>query len=204
MDVKARDHVVEHRQALEQADFLECAREPEPRALVRRQADEIDAIEDDSAGVRLIKPAHQVEQRRFAGPVRPDDREYDRRAERSAKCRAPPARRRTSCAALGAKESERRSARHASARGRRATVIGHSPWRRLAFAEGAARRIRIGLHDSARHEQHDERERQPVEDETKIAESAQQLGQEREQDRAPDRPDQRPHAADDHHGENRE
>jgi hypothetical protein len=43
---------------------------------VRRQADEIDAIKDHSPHVRLIDPAHQIQQCRFAGPVRTDDRGY--------------------------------------------------------------------------------------------------------------------------------
>ncbi len=61
-----------------------------------------------------------------------------------------------------------------------------------------------GLRNSAGHEQHDEGERRTVEDETKIAESAQELGQDGERNRAADRADQRAHAADDHHGKNGE
>ena len=55
MDVKARDHVVEHRQLLEQPDFLECARDTEPHPPVHRQADEVDAVEDHPARIRLIE-----------------------------------------------------------------------------------------------------------------------------------------------------
>src|SRR5271166_1374354 len=76
MNVKGGDDVVEHRQAPEQPNFLERARKTEPRALVRGQADEIDAVEDDAARIRLMEPAHQVEQRRLAGPVRADDRKH--------------------------------------------------------------------------------------------------------------------------------
>ena len=49
MDMKARDHVVEHRQVLEQPDLLEGAREAEPHALVRLPADEVDAVEARSS-----------------------------------------------------------------------------------------------------------------------------------------------------------
>ena len=67
-------------------------------------------------------------------------------------------------------------------------------------AEASLARIELrGLHQAARHEQHDERQRHAVDDEAQIADAAQQFGQQREQDRAPDRPDQRSHAADDHH-----
>jgi hypothetical protein len=38
-----------------------------------RQADEMDSVKDHPAPVWLIEAAHQVEQRRFAGPVRADD-----------------------------------------------------------------------------------------------------------------------------------
>src|ERR1700730_10778615 len=61
-----------------------------------------------------------------------------------------------------------------------------------------------GLRHAARHEQDDQRERRAIEDEAKVAESAQKLGQHGEQDRAADRPQQRRHPADDHHRENGE
>src|SRR5437660_1772422 len=76
MEMKGGDDIAEHRQAPEQPDLLERAREAEPRALVRRQADDIDTVEDDPARIRLIEPAHQIEQRRLAGSVRSDDRKH--------------------------------------------------------------------------------------------------------------------------------
>ena len=75
-DVKGGDDIVEHRHAAEQPDLLERAGKPETRALVRRQPDELDTIEAHLAGIGLIEPAHQVEQRRFAGPIRTDDRKH--------------------------------------------------------------------------------------------------------------------------------
>src|SRR5262249_42665106 len=74
MDMESGDDIAENRELLEKPYLLECSGEAEAYAFVRRHADEVDAVEDHSAGVRLIEPAHQVEQRRFARPVRPDDR----------------------------------------------------------------------------------------------------------------------------------
>jgi len=74
VEVKGGNHVVEDRQAPEQPDFLKRTRKPEPRAPVRRQSNEIDAVEDDTTRIRLMDPAHQVEQRRLAGAIGPDDR----------------------------------------------------------------------------------------------------------------------------------
>ena len=49
--------------------------------------DEIGAVERQRAGVGLIDAADQVEQRRLAGAVRPDDREDRRRPEPRTRCR---------------------------------------------------------------------------------------------------------------------
>src|SRR6516165_6194330 len=49
------------------------------------------------------------------------------------------------------------------------------------------------LRHAAGHEQDDQGERRAIEDEAKIAEAAQKLGQHGEQDRAANRPQQRPH-----------
>ena len=48
MDVKARDHVVEHAELLEQADLLEGSRDAEPHAPVRGHSREIARRLNDS------------------------------------------------------------------------------------------------------------------------------------------------------------
>ena len=73
MDVETRQNIVEHGQTVEQPYFLEGACQPEPHALVRGKPDQIGAAKTHSARVGLIVAAHQVEQRRFSGAVRPND-----------------------------------------------------------------------------------------------------------------------------------
>ena len=102
MDVKARDDVVEHRKLPEQPDLLERARDAEPHAAVRRQCRPRSVPPKiKRAGIRLIDPADQVEQRRLAGAVRPDDGEDRAGRDRRTKRREPRARRRSSCAGFG-------------------------------------------------------------------------------------------------------
>ncbi len=49
MDMESSHHVVEHGQLPEQPDLLERAREPESHAAVRRQADQVGAVEASSS-----------------------------------------------------------------------------------------------------------------------------------------------------------
>src|SRR5260221_10209449 len=56
--------------------LLKRAPEAEGYGFVRRKANEVEPVEDHPARIRLIEPAHQVEERRLAGPVRADDRKH--------------------------------------------------------------------------------------------------------------------------------
>src|ERR1700730_9533935 len=74
--VKRGDDVIEHGHAAEQPDLLERAGKPETRAPMRGKPDQLYTIQTHLAGIGLIQPAQQVEQRRLSGPVRPDDRKH--------------------------------------------------------------------------------------------------------------------------------
>jgi hypothetical protein len=65
-------HVVEHGEAAEEADVLEGASQPQPRALVRREIVERRVVEADATGVGGQDPAHAVEQGRLARAVGAD------------------------------------------------------------------------------------------------------------------------------------
>ena len=56
----------------EEHDVLERARDAEPDDRCARLAQEVLAVEDDAAGVRLVEARDDVERRRLAGAVRPD------------------------------------------------------------------------------------------------------------------------------------
>src|SRR5437660_10831749 len=58
--------------AEERARQLEAARHAEPRALVRRIAVELQAVELDRAGLIAQRPAQAIDQRALAGAVGPD------------------------------------------------------------------------------------------------------------------------------------
>src|SRR6185312_1482306 len=73
-DLGADAHVLEYRQFGEYLGDLEGARHSERHALVRRHQGDIAPVEFDGAGARRQKAADQIEERRFAGAVRPDDR----------------------------------------------------------------------------------------------------------------------------------
>src|SRR6185295_12354528 len=75
VDVEAGEHVLEQRKLLEQADLLEGAGDAEPRPLVRREPDEACSIEQKRTRVGLIDAGEEVQERRFAGAVRADQRE---------------------------------------------------------------------------------------------------------------------------------
>src|SRR5437667_7218850 len=90
MDVEAGEHVLEQRELLEEADLLEGASDAEPHAAVRRQADQACLFKMQGSGIGLVEARQQVEQRRLAGAVRPDQREdrFFRHADRNVLHRA--------------------------------------------------------------------------------------------------------------------
>src|SRR5262245_40878358 len=53
--VRTDEHVLEHRHAAEQLDVLERARDAVANDLVRRDAEQVGAVEHDAAGVGLVK-----------------------------------------------------------------------------------------------------------------------------------------------------
>ena len=65
-------HVVDHAHVEEEPQRLERARYAALRDRVRRQPTRLVAVEQDLAGFGPVDPGDQVEQRRLAGPVRPD------------------------------------------------------------------------------------------------------------------------------------
>src|SRR5690606_12898774 len=72
--VPAELDVVEHRHAAEQCDVLEAARETERRALRRRHAGDVAALEADRSRGRAIEAGGGVEQRGLAGAGGSDHR----------------------------------------------------------------------------------------------------------------------------------
>src|SRR5688572_33081329 len=76
MDVETRNDIVENGKLLEQANFLKRPRDAEPHAAMGRQSGEVIAAKAHRTRVRLIDAADQVQHRRFAGAVRPDDGEH--------------------------------------------------------------------------------------------------------------------------------
>src|SRR6202007_878891 len=75
VDVEAGEHVLEQRELLEEADLLESARHAEAHAAVRRQTDQASVFKMQRTRVGLVDSRQQVEQRRLAGTVRPDQGE---------------------------------------------------------------------------------------------------------------------------------
>ena len=70
--VRADEDVLEHRHRPEELDVLERARDPAPDDLVHGRLQERLAGELDLALVRRVEPGDDVEGRRLAGAVRPD------------------------------------------------------------------------------------------------------------------------------------
>ena len=56
----------------EEREVLEGARDPAPDDLVRRNPEEVVAVEDDAPPFGLVEPRDDVERGRLAGAVRPD------------------------------------------------------------------------------------------------------------------------------------
>ena len=75
VDVEPGAHVLEQRELLEEPDLLEGARDAQAHALVGRHADERPVFQMQGSGVGLVDARQQVEERRLAGPVGPDQRE---------------------------------------------------------------------------------------------------------------------------------
>src|SRR5687768_8879050 len=68
-----QQQVLEYREIREQLGDLKCPRDPAPRPLMRRQPRDVDAKQPDRP-LRCRKlAANEVEQRGFAGAIRPDD-----------------------------------------------------------------------------------------------------------------------------------
>ena len=70
--VRADEHVLEHGHRPEELDVLERPRDPLPHDLVGRRLEDRGAVEQHFARVRLVEPGDDVEGRRLAGAVRPD------------------------------------------------------------------------------------------------------------------------------------
>ena len=75
MAVAPDEQVLQHGRLVEQLDVLEGARDAERGDLVRRARQDALALEAYVAFGRVVEPRDQVEDRRLAGPVRPDQRE---------------------------------------------------------------------------------------------------------------------------------
>src|SRR6266480_4130096 len=71
-----------HRQPVEHALDLQGARDAETADLVRLEAADVASRGEHAARVRGEKSAHQIEQRRFSGAVRADDRVQPARCQR--------------------------------------------------------------------------------------------------------------------------
>ena len=69
------EKVLQHRRLVEQLDVLEGPRDPQRGDLVRRARQDALALEAYVALGGVVEPRDQVEDRRLAGPVRPDQRE---------------------------------------------------------------------------------------------------------------------------------
>src|SRR5258706_2798511 len=74
-------HVVEDGQVAEQANVLECPTDPQPGDAVGRCARHVLAIESDGPARWPEEPGQEVEQRRLARAVRPDDAVDRQRSE---------------------------------------------------------------------------------------------------------------------------
>jgi hypothetical protein len=77
--VHAHHHVLERGHLVEEPDVLERARHAQRRDLVRRLTGDARSVEDDLAAGGLVDARQHVEERRLAGPVRPDEA-HDRAA----------------------------------------------------------------------------------------------------------------------------
>ena len=73
--VPADQQVLDDRQVREQLAVLEGARDPEPRDVVRFDADDIVPLKTDAPRGRTVEAADAVEHARLARTVRPDQRE---------------------------------------------------------------------------------------------------------------------------------
>ena len=110
--------VLPHREAAEEADVLEGARDAESQALVRRQAIEGFTVKKDFAARAAKKPGHDVHRRAFAGAVRADQADD---------------------LALGDREIEVIDRAHAAEVARHAAQLKHVPSRRCRAGAGSWR-----------------------------------------------------------------
>src|SRR5262249_54568986 len=70
--VRSDEDVVAHGHRREQLDVLERAGDPAADHAVWRRPEQAFVVEDGLAGVRLVEPRDDVERRRLASAVRPD------------------------------------------------------------------------------------------------------------------------------------
>jgi hypothetical protein len=70
--MRADQNVVQNGHRPEELDVLERARDAAPDHAVRRRSQQALAGERERAGIGLVQARDDVEQRRLAGPVRPD------------------------------------------------------------------------------------------------------------------------------------
>ena len=82
--VRGDPDVFLHRQPVEHALDLQSARDAETADLMRLEAVDVASCEEHAAVVGGEKPADQVEQGRFTGAVRADDRVQPPRRQRQA------------------------------------------------------------------------------------------------------------------------
>src|SRR5882724_4879588 len=74
--VPAEQEILQHGGVLEQLDVLERPRDAAPGDLVRRHPRDVLAAEDEPAAGGVVDAGHEIEDRRLAGAIRPDDREH--------------------------------------------------------------------------------------------------------------------------------
>src|SRR5262245_42940866 len=72
--VQAEQHVLERCHRCEEPDVLEGATHPERRAPVSRQMADVDLVEPNASAAGAESAGDDIEERRLAGAVRPDDR----------------------------------------------------------------------------------------------------------------------------------
>ena len=76
MHVAAYEQIVEHGGVVEQFGVLERSGDPEFGHPMSRHPAHVLAVEQHDARIRVVYAVDQVEDRRFAGPVRADDAEH--------------------------------------------------------------------------------------------------------------------------------
>ena len=133
----AAAQVLEHREPAEDVGDLEAARQAEPVDLVRLQAVDALAVEQDLAAGRAEAAADEVEQGRLAGAVRADDRDALARRDREVGAADDLGLAEATCAGPSARSRMARVA-HARLPARASASASISPW--IAPHDAAKRR----------------------------------------------------------------